>query len=262
MEVLHLRRKIRFFPDPGPDKISAIMLRMTIEDGRVIETGGGRVRVRMDRNDSCRACGLCLFARDGRGMILEAENGIGADAGDSVEVELNRRDPLAGAFLIFGLPLLAMLAGAGTGYFLLFPGRTTGLFPRRRRGPPGRALSPRHLPPGPAPGTSPAKKGGGGDPGASRSLPARTFRRRSLFDLQGDGTTKTLVTNAPYGVRLAAGADFCRRVGAAFSRLHGWRVCLLAGSPEYERSISIRPRLKTPLPNGDLQCDLLVYDIP
>ncbi len=89
-----------------------------------------------------------------------------------------------------------------------------------------------------------------------------SFKHRSLFDLQGDGGPKTVVTNPPYDVRLAAGADFCRRAGAVFSRLHGWRVALLAGSPEYERSISLKPRLKVPLPNGDLKCDFVVYDIP
>lgn len=89
-----------------------------------------------------------------------------------------------------------------------------------------------------------------------------SLRHRSVFDLQGDNTRSFLVTNPPYGVRLDAGADFCRRVGAVFSRLHGWRVCLLAGSPDYERLISIRPRLKVPLPNGDLQCDFLSYEIP
>lgn len=89
-----------------------------------------------------------------------------------------------------------------------------------------------------------------------------SFRHRSVFDLQGDGIRRFLVTNPPYGIRLNAGPDFCRRVGAAFSRLHGWRVCLLAGSPDYKRSISFRPQLKIPLPNGDLNCDFLAYEIP
>ncbi len=89
-----------------------------------------------------------------------------------------------------------------------------------------------------------------------------SFKHRSVFDLQGDGTRKFLVTNPPYGVRLGTGPDFCRRVGSVFSRLHGWRVCLLAGSPDYERSISLRPHRKIPLPNGDLKCDFLTYEIP
>ncbi len=89
-----------------------------IEQGEVIAAAGSRARVRLPRNDSCRACGLCLFAGDGRGMILEAENPAGAGVGDRVEVELERRDPLAAAVLLFGLPLLAMLAGAGAGWAL------------------------------------------------------------------------------------------------------------------------------------------------
>ncbi|MEA1928401.1 MAG: THUMP domain-containing protein, partial [Candidatus Auribacterota bacterium] len=97
---------------------------------------------------------------------------------------------------------------------------------------------------------------------ARRARVKLSFRQSSVLDLQGDGTRKFLVTNPPYGVRLSTGPDFCRRVGAAFSRLHGWRVCLLAGSPDYERSISLQPRLKIPLPNGNLQCDFLSYDIP
>jgi 23S rRNA (guanine2445-N2)-methyltransferase len=89
-----------------------------------------------------------------------------------------------------------------------------------------------------------------------------SFKRGSVLDLQGDGTRKYLVTNPPYGVRLAAGEEFCRRIGSVFSRLHGWRVSLLAGSPDYERAISLRPRQKLPLPNGDLKCDFLTYEIP
>ncbi len=89
-----------------------------------------------------------------------------------------------------------------------------------------------------------------------------SFRHRSLFDLQTGGDRKIVVTNPPYDVRLGADPEFCRQVGAAFSRLHGWRVCLLAGTPEYERSISIKPRQKIPLPNGDIPCDFLVYEIP
>ncbi len=92
--------------------------KIAIEKGRVVAAAGNLARIRLPRNDSCRACGLCLFGRDGRGMILETENETGAGVGDLVEVELERRDPLAGAFLLFGLPLLALLAGAGAGWLL------------------------------------------------------------------------------------------------------------------------------------------------
>jgi putative N6-adenine-specific DNA methylase len=90
-----------------------------------------------------------------------------------------------------------------------------------------------------------------------------TFRHRSVLDLQADAAGPcTLVTNPPYGVRMEKDPEFCRHVAAVFSRLHGWRVCILAGTRDYERMISARPVCKIPLSSGDLACDLLVYDMP
>ena len=88
------------------------------------------------------------------------------------------------------------------------------------------------------------------------------FRTRSVFDMQGNTSSGIVVTNPPYGVRLEKSPDFCRQVATAFSRLHGWRVCLLAGNRHYEHMISTKPTHKVPLKSGDLDCDFLVYDIP
>ena len=87
------------------------------------------------------------------------------------------------------------------------------------------------------------------------------FKQRSALDLQDDGSPRTVVTNPPYGKRLDLDPEFCREFAAVVSRLHGWRVCILAGTPEYERLITARPAHKYPLRNGDLECDFLVYDI-
>jgi len=94
------------------------MNKISLEKGRVVAAAGNLVRIRLPRTDSCRACGLCLFGSGGQGMILETENETGAGVGDRVEVELERRDPLAAAGILFGLPLLALLAGAGGGWLL------------------------------------------------------------------------------------------------------------------------------------------------
>lgn len=88
-----------------------------------------------------------------------------------------------------------------------------------------------------------------------------SFRHRSVLDLQPGGEKGVIVTNPPYGVRLAAEPDLVRNLAAALTRMHGWRVCLLAGAPEYERAIPLRPTAKTRLPNGDIDCDCLVYDL-
>lgn len=89
-----------------------------------------------------------------------------------------------------------------------------------------------------------------------------SFRHSSIRDLQAGGEKSLLATNPPYGVRLAAEPDLVRGLAAALTRMHGWRACLLAGSPEYERALPLRPAAKTRLPNGDIECDFLVYDIP
>ncbi len=87
------------------------------------------------------------------------------------------------------------------------------------------------------------------------------FKERDVRQMQGDPTENIIVTNPPYGVRLEKDPAFCREVTAAFSRLHGWRVCLLAGSPDYERECSAAPLFKQQVSNGDIDCDFLVYDI-
>jgi putative N6-adenine-specific DNA methylase len=88
------------------------------------------------------------------------------------------------------------------------------------------------------------------------------FREQSVFDLQSDDQPALIVTNPPYGVRLETEPLFPRKLMAAFCRLHGWRVALLAGAPAYAQEMSPRPRLRVPLLNGDLPCEFLLYDIP
>ncbi len=87
------------------------------------------------------------------------------------------------------------------------------------------------------------------------------FKNRSALNLQGDAPGGFIVTNPPYGVRLEKDPEFARQLAATFSRLHGWRVCILAGSPDYERMMSAKPKFTAHIPSGGLDCDLLVYDI-
>jgi len=88
------------------------------------------------------------------------------------------------------------------------------------------------------------------------------IREQSVLELQADELKTLVVTNPPYGVRLEADPLFVRKVAAAFCRLHGWQVGLLAGTPAYAQEMSPRPRQRVPLMNGDLPCEFLLYDIP
>jgi putative N6-adenine-specific DNA methylase len=88
------------------------------------------------------------------------------------------------------------------------------------------------------------------------------FKQRSVLDMQPPSGEGVIVTNPPYGVRLSKDSGFCRGVASVFSRMHGWRVCLMAGSPDYRREISVKPRKAIKIANGDLDCEFLVYDMP
>ncbi len=88
------------------------------------------------------------------------------------------------------------------------------------------------------------------------------FRERDVLSLESDGTRRFLITNPPYGVRLEADPKFVAAFSATITRLHGWRVCLLAGTDAYERTIPLRPIETHPIPNGALKCTYLIYDVP
>lgn len=89
-----------------------------------------------------------------------------------------------------------------------------------------------------------------------------SFREASLLTIGRDREECTVVMNPPYGVRLEADPALVRLVSTAVSRWHGWKVGILAGSPEYERVINFDPINRIELQNGPLDCDFLLYDVP
>lgn len=118
------------------------------------------------------------------------------------------------------------------------------------------------------------------------------FERGDVRDLSPDGlgAPGTLCTNPPYGERLMgpkrparpggarppAGEEGDRRaehvsqlklqglyrgMAEAMSRLHGWSVVLLSGSPLLEAAMRVRPEVAHRLWNGPLEVKLLRYRI-
>ena len=88
-----------------------------------------------------------------------------------------------------------------------------------------------------------------------------SFKQRSILDMQAQETRTVVVTNPPYDVRLGADEEEMRGISAAICRMHGWRVCLLAGHSDYERFIGKRADDGILLPNGTLDCMFLIYEI-
>jgi 23S rRNA (guanine2445-N2)-methyltransferase len=73
----------------------------------------------------------------------------------------------------------------------------------------------------------------------------------------------TIVTNPPYGVRLAESstlAEFYPRLGDALKqRFAGWTAYILSGDPRLPKLIGLKASRRTPLFNGALECRLYEY---
>ncbi len=86
---------------------------------------------------------------------------------------------------------------------------------------------------------------------------------RELAPLEPPGF---VVINPPWGKRLEGGGrqrlkTFFWQLGQAWRGLHGHRLVVLAGGPEFESAFGMRPTWRRPLWNGPLRCMLLQYDL-
>lgn len=88
-----------------------------IETGKVIEVENGNAKVYVARHAACGDCGSCQIGRDNLNMILTAENKIGAEVGDFVEIELLTENFLFASFILYGIPLIALILGISVGYY-------------------------------------------------------------------------------------------------------------------------------------------------
>ena len=91
-----------------------------METGRVLSVDGEVAWVQLEQSDACNGCGAKVVCRsDGQGnRALAAHNGLGAEPGQWVNVAERGHITLKLASMQFGLPLLALLAGAGLAAWL------------------------------------------------------------------------------------------------------------------------------------------------
>lgn len=92
---------------------------MIEEVGTVVELPAKHLaRVLCQKSSMCEHCataGACHVGDDGRARVVEAYNPVGAAVGDRVRVAVSTRNFLQSGFLLYILPLLAMVAGAVIG---------------------------------------------------------------------------------------------------------------------------------------------------
>jgi putative N6-adenine-specific DNA methylase len=88
-----------------------------------------------------------------------------------------------------------------------------------------------------------------------------SFKQRSILDTQWSSSRTVVVTNPPFDVRLGADPKLRHGITSAVSRMHGWRVGILAGHDDYRKFVSTPPENEFRIPNGSLECRFLVYEI-
>ena len=80
------------------------------ETGLVIELVDSRAKVAMPPTSACKNCNLCLM-HENTGMVTEAWNDLGAKVGDRVCISVPDSGRIAGAVVLFLVPVLALLSG-------------------------------------------------------------------------------------------------------------------------------------------------------
>lgn len=87
------------------------------------------------------------------------------------------------------------------------------------------------------------------------------FTRADARRLERSHERAFVLTNPPYGERLATGQAFPDELATSFRRLRGYRVCALCGDRALPRAMRTRPVIEHALWNGPLQCRLLGWEV-
>lgn len=86
------------------------------EKGTITKMDGDTMTVAFERSDMCARCGACKHAKEQ--MLLVIERDKRAREGDLVKVALPENRMLQAAFLAYGIPLIALIAGLVLGWKL------------------------------------------------------------------------------------------------------------------------------------------------
>ena len=90
--------------------------------GKVVGIEGGIARVRIE-SDACGGCKACGFSalRDRSSMEVNAQNRVGAEVDDVVQLEVSGRKVMWASAVLFMIPFLALVAGLMLGYYAIGP---------------------------------------------------------------------------------------------------------------------------------------------
>ncbi len=95
------------------------MGRTDIETGTVLEIQGTCATVITNKSKSCKECGKAeagICGKKGDGIIIKADNSIGAVKGDTVEIGLAIKTHAKAYFIVFIFPIIALFISAYAGH--------------------------------------------------------------------------------------------------------------------------------------------------
>lgn len=95
---------------------------MIVEYGTIVELKGRQIAVVLcQKQSACQHCpssGACQIGDDGKSMLVESFNQIGAEVGDRVKVVTSTKNFLQSSFILYILPVIGLLIGAIAGQLI------------------------------------------------------------------------------------------------------------------------------------------------
>lgn len=95
---------------------------MIEETGTIVEIKENQVAVVLCKKNSlcetCTATGACRIGGDDGTRFVDVQNALGAHVGDEVRIATSTRSFLQSSFLLYVVPLIFLLIGAGVGQFI------------------------------------------------------------------------------------------------------------------------------------------------
>lgn len=87
------------------------------EDGVVVESCGGRARIRVERSSACKHCSAKALCRPfgETHNVMEVANPAGASKGQRVVVVVEPARLVKNSLVVYGIPMVALVAGATVG---------------------------------------------------------------------------------------------------------------------------------------------------
>lgn len=97
------------------------MNEVLVESGIVIKSGNGIAEIRLNKNESCEECSAKIFCSPGENNLrtITVSDSIGTLPGDKVNIAIRGIEVLKVSVLLYGIPLILIIAGILAGMFLL-----------------------------------------------------------------------------------------------------------------------------------------------